>query len=96
MMNTASQPETLPSSRLSLNLAIVGGGRTCRQFLQHLQKNALPFLNINIVSVCDIDPKAEGLLFAEELGICTMADFEDFFCLKDLREKILTFSNDLP
>jgi PAS domain S-box-containing protein len=88
MMNPASQPEsqkeTWPPSGLTLNLAIVGGGRTCKRFLKQLQINALPFLNINIIGVCDIDPKAEGLLYARELGICTTADFEDFFNLRDL------------
>jgi len=84
MMNVERKPKAFVSSGITLNLAIVGGGRVCMQFLKHLQKNALPFLNINIVSVCDIDPKAEGLLFAEELGICTTANFEDFFSLKDL------------
>ena len=84
MMNVERKPEAFISSGITLSLAIVGGGRTCKLFLRQLQKNALPFLNINIVGVCDIDTKAEGLLFANELGIFTTANYEDLFSLKNL------------
>jgi acetaldehyde dehydrogenase (acetylating) len=55
----------------AVNLAIVGGGRTCKYFLELLQKEPLPYLNINIAGVCDIDPEAEGLILAQEMGIYT-------------------------
>ena len=48
MMNVEREPATFVSSGLTLNLAIVGGGRTCKRLLKQLQKNTLPFLNINI------------------------------------------------
>lgn len=84
MMNTASQPEPSFSSDLTVNLAIVGGGRTCKLLLEHLRKSSFSDLSVNVVGVCDINSNAEGLLFAKELGICTTANFEDFFSLKDL------------
>jgi signal transduction histidine kinase len=84
MMNAKRKPEAFVSSRITLNLAIVGGGRTCKLFLKQLQKNTLPFLNINVVGVCDINPKAEGLLLARELGIYTSDHFEDLFNLSQL------------
>ena len=84
MMNAERKPEAFVSSRITLNLAIVGGGRTCKLFLKQLQKNTLPFLNINVVGVCDINPQAEGLLLARELGIYTSAHYEDLFNLRQL------------
>jgi signal transduction histidine kinase len=84
MMNVERKPDTFISSSLTLNLAIVGGGQTCKQLLKQLQENTLPFLNINIVGVCDIDSKAEGLLLANALGIYTTFNYEDLFNLNDL------------
>jgi two-component system NtrC family sensor kinase len=78
--------------RLSLNLAIVGGGRACRFFLELLEREPLPGLNIRIVGVCDIDPQAEGLRLASAKGIYTTADFKDFFDLPEL-DGILELTN---
>jgi len=64
---------------LSVNIAIVGGGRACNFFLKLLQSNSFPFLRVNIVGVCDIDPEAVGLRTAREMGIYTTEDFRDFF-----------------
>ncbi len=69
---------------LSLNLAIVGGGQACRFFLELLEKESLPELDIRIVGVCDINPEAEGLRLAAAKGIYTTADFKDLFRLPDL------------
>jgi len=44
----------------AMNLAIVGGGRACKFFIELLQSEPLPYLNINILGVCDINPEAEG------------------------------------
>jgi len=68
----------------AINLAIVGGGRTCKFFLELLQKEFLPYLDISIVGVCDIDPEAEGLVLAEEMGIYTTNNFMDLFKIKHL------------
>lgn len=69
---------------LSLNLAIVGGGRACKFFLDLLKEESFPYLKVNIVGVCDIEPTAEGLLIAKEMGIYTTDNFLDFFKIKDL------------
>ena len=68
----------------AINLAIVGGGRACKYFLELLSNTPLPYLNINIVGVCDINPEAEGLMMARELGIYTTANFEDLFKIDNL------------
>jgi hypothetical protein len=63
-----AQPKTIaPRSKTAangqgmvLNLAIVGGGRACKFFLEMLDKESLSGLDIRILGVCDIDPGAEG------------------------------------
>jgi len=77
---------------LSLNIAIVGGGRTCRFFLELLQTKSFPYLDINIIGVCDINPKAEGLIIAKKMGIFTTNNFKDFFDFKNL-DSILELTN---
>jgi len=72
------------NERLSLNLAIVGGGATSRFFLELVQKDAFPSLTINIVGLCDIDPEAEGVRLARELGVFTTENYGDLFKIKDL------------
>jgi len=72
------------NDKLSLNLAIVGGGRACKFFLDLLKEGSLPYLKINIVGVCDIEPTAEGLVMAKEMGIYTTDNFLNFFKIKDL------------
>jgi len=68
----------------SINLAIVGGGRTCKFFLELLRSESFPLLNINIVGVCDIDPTAQGLVLAKEMGIYTTNNFHDLFKIDKL------------
>jgi len=70
--------------KLELNIAIVGGGRTCKFLLQLLKNESFPYLNIHLVGVCDINPEAEGFLMARQMGIYTTANFKDFFNIKGL------------
>ncbi|MFH2220256.1 MAG: ATP-binding protein [Pseudomonadota bacterium] len=80
----------------SINLAIVGGGRTCKFFLELLRNEPFPLLNINIVGVCDIDPAAEGLSLAKKMGIFTTNNFHDLFQIEDLDSILeLTGSRDV-
>ena len=67
-----------------LNLAIVGGGRDCKFFLEFLLRENFQFMNINLVGVCDINPNAEGFLLAKEMGIYTTDSFHDLLKIKDL------------
>jgi two-component system NtrC family sensor kinase len=78
--------------KLPLNIAIVGGGRACKLFLQLLKNESFPYLNINLVGVCDIRPEAEGLLMAREMGIYTTDNFRDLFDIKDL-DSIIELTN---
>jgi len=83
--NTAGKSNTSPNTIAhTINLAIVGGGRACKYFLNLLQSESFTYLKINIVGVCDINPEAEGFLLAKELGIYTTNKFQDLFKIKDL------------
>jgi len=88
--NAQTHPEL--NEKLTVNIAIVGGGRACNYFLKLLQSDTLPLLNVNLVGVCDIDPRAEGLLMAKKMGIFTTSDFRDFFAIDNL-DSILELTN---
>lgn len=79
--------------KVSLKLAIVGGGRACRFFLKLVRLGNLPYLDIEIIGVCDIDPQAEGYRMARRLGIYTTTDFRDLFTLAGLDGIIELTSN---
>jgi len=79
--------------KLTLNLAIVGGGRGCKVILSLLEKSSLDFLDINIVGVCDINPKAKGLLYAKSKGIFTTTNLKDLFKIKNLHA-LIELTND--
>ncbi|WDP90990.1 MAG: PAS domain-containing protein [Desulfobacter sp.] len=71
--------ETFP-----LNIAIVGGGRTCRFFLELIHNDPFPFFDIKILGVCDKNAGAEGMLLAEEMGIYTTGNLHDLLNIERL------------
>jgi len=85
-------PENI-SKKISLKIAIVGGGRACKVFLELFKKNPFPCLDIELAGVCDINPEAEGLLVAKSLGIYTTHNFQDLFKIKHL-DGIIELTND--
>ncbi|MBI9086268.1 MAG: PAS domain-containing protein [Desulfobacterales bacterium] len=78
--------------KIPLNIAIVGGGRACKFFLERLLANTLPFLDIHVLGVCDIDPEAEGLRMARDQGIYTTDNFRDLFGIESL-DSIIELTN---
>ena len=95
-MPTTNKTANEIPTRLPLNIAIVGGGKACKFFLELLQTDYLKYLDINLVGVCDIDPEAEGLRMAEQMGIYTTDNFKNFFGFKHLDSIIeLTNSRDV-
>ena len=78
--------------RLPLNIAIVGGGRACKFFLELIENDSFPYLNIRLMGVCDIDQEAEGLILAKERGVFTTDNFRDLFQLKNL-DSIIELTN---
>lgn len=81
-----------PIPKVSLNLAIVGGGRTCRFFLELLNRESFSFLQVRVVGVCDIHPDAEGYRMAQALGIPTTTNFRELFDIPEL-DGILELTN---
>ena len=79
--------------RSPLNLAIVGGRKTCIAFLERFGRQRIPHLNINIIGVCDPSQSSEALELAKSLGIYTTNHYPDLFSLEGLNG-ILELSND--
>ncbi len=69
---------------IPVNIAIVGGGRTCRVFLEMVRNDPFPFFNIKILGVCDKNAQAEGVLLAREMGICTTDSLHDLLKIEHL------------
>ncbi len=74
--------------KIPINLAIVGGGRACKFFLDLLQTEYFPNLDIRVLGVCDIDPEAPGFRMAQEMGIYTTDNFREFFAFENLHSII--------
>jgi len=67
-----------------LNVAIVGGGKACKAFLQLSMGQAIRHLKVNILGVADISNEAEGLRYAKENGIFVTKDYRDFYKMENL------------
>lgn len=59
------------------NIGVVGGGGMCVYFLDLIGTLSLPYLDIKILGVCDINPDTKGMVKAKALGIPTFANFHD-------------------
>jgi len=67
-----------------LNIAIVGGGKACKNFLNLLLGKSVSNQKINVVGVADVDENAPGIRYAKEKGIYTTKDYKKFYKLKNL------------
>lgn len=79
-----SDVDNLPPEGLPFRLAIVGGGRACKFFLEQMDSDLFPMLKIELAGVCDIDPQAEGFVAAKEMGVFTTDDYRDLFKIENL------------
>jgi len=75
--NTTGDPFSIWYRRCSYNFAILGGGKTAKNFLELFMDESSPNLNFNVLGLCDINPEAEGYLLAQQLGICTVTNYLD-------------------
>ena len=71
-------------SRQLMNIAVIGGGKRCKAFLEMLDARRFPHLQAQIVAVADINDAAVGIQLARQKGIYTTRDYHDFFAIKDL------------
>lgn len=70
---------------LASRVGIVGGGHFCFKLLRFLHEENLSPRRPVIIGVADINPNAEGIGYARELGIYTTNDYRDLFALDDLQ-----------
>ena len=70
---------------LKSNIAIVGGGEFCKQLLQLLYSDHFKEQHPSILGVADKNIRAEGLLYAAEIGIFTTSDYRDLYPLENLQ-----------
>jgi signal transduction histidine kinase len=84
MKTKTDTPGNHENQTVSLNIAIVGGGRTCRFFLELITNDPVPFFDIKILGVCDKNDTAEGVVLAREMGIYTTDNLHDLLNIKHL------------
>jgi PAS domain S-box-containing protein len=70
---------------LKSNIAIIGGGRFCKNILELFHSEHFKDSHPTILGVADVNNQAEGIVFARELGIATTNDYRDLFQLEDLQ-----------
>ncbi len=62
-----------------INIALVGGGRFCKEFLKKSTLDYRKEIAAKIVAVADPDPQAPGVQLARDLGIKTETDYTTFY-----------------
>ncbi|MGW8186812.1 MAG: PAS domain S-box protein, partial [Desulfobacterales bacterium] len=70
---------------LDSKIAIIGGGRFCKIFLEYLYDKNFVDRSPTLLGVADINPHAEGLLFADSMGIFTTRDYRELYRLENLQ-----------
>ncbi len=75
----------MPLHILKSKFAIIGGGRFCRILLGYLFDTAFMENPPAVLGVADINPEAEGLKYARQLGIWTTTDYREFYALDELQ-----------
>ncbi len=84
MRTKNEMPKDGVNERFSINIAMVGGGRDCRFFLDLIHDNPSPIFNIKVLGVCDKNPDAKGMLLAEQMGIYTTDNLHDLLNIDQL------------
>ena len=84
MRTKIEMPKDGVNQRFSINIAMVGGGRDCRFFLDLIHDNPSPIFNIKILGVYDKNPDAKGMLLAEQMGIYTTDNLHDLLNIDQL------------
>ena len=70
---------------LRSNVAIVGGGRFCKNLLELLYSESFEDQRPAILGVADKNDQAKGLLYAASMGIFTTSDYRELFKLDNLQ-----------
>lgn len=67
-----------------MNIAIIGGSKRCRAFLEMFDARRFPKLGAEIVAVADPDPEAPGIRLARERNLFVTTDYKDFYNIDNL------------
>ncbi len=67
-----------------MNIAVVGGGKRCKDLMDVIQRHTFLEIHPRIVAVADIRPDAPGLVAAMEKGLFITSSYEDFFDRDDI------------
>lgn len=67
-----------------MNIAVVGGGRRCKDLMDVIQRHTFQEIHPRIVAVADIRPDAPGLVAAMEKGLFITNSYDDFFDRDDI------------
>jgi len=67
-----------------MNIAVVGGGRRCKDFMDVIHRHTFLEVDPKIVAVADIRPDAPGLVAAMEKGLFITSSYDDFFDRDDI------------
>ena len=80
------------TSLYNANIAIVGGGKFCKSFLEFISDEDFAEDRPKIIGVSDLDKKAPGLLYAKNMGFLTTNDYRFFYNFDEL-DIILEITN---
>lgn len=67
-----------------MKIAIIGGGKRCKAFLEMFDGRRFPKLQAEIVAVADPNPDAVGIRLAREKAIFTTGDYKEFYNISNL------------
>jgi len=70
---------------LKSKIAIIGGGNFCKKLLQLLFSEPFEDCHPTILGVADTNGKADGFLYAKQLGIFTTHNYHELYRLKNLQ-----------
>ena len=70
---------------LKSKIAILGGGNFCKKLLQLLFSEPFEDCHPTILGVADTNGKADGLLYAKQMGIFTTHNYHELYSLKGLQ-----------
>ncbi len=78
---------------INAKIAIVGGGRFCKAFLDAVYNPYLDHLRPEIAGIAELDDQAAGVVYARKKSIHTTRDYTDLFLIDDL-DAIIELTND--
>lgn len=67
-----------------MKIAIIGGGKRCKAFLEMFDARRFPGVNAQVVAVADLNEEAVGIRLAREMQVFTTRDYRDFCKIADL------------